>query len=211
MPIFNLKDRTIRLIEVTNVVSVDKKEIAFDTFISQYNLSAKNRETFENFFPVVPSVFSNISGSKEFLELKEVKSIKLSYSADIAVETGIAVAFIQPWYIKPVNISIQGSSYIGAYPYISKEDVDIELIYEKFYNTLAESKGNKNQIMLEIVNNPKKTDRFRGYISSFDFNESVEKPFMLDYDITFLGKPDLKFAIDEGETSVKNDSKIIMT
>jgi len=208
MSLLSLKDRTVRII----VNKASKEDEAFKKSVENYQLETKKREMFEKFFPVVPSsTLRTLPGelTKDLivLELKEVKSIKLSYSADITVEFGISVAFIQPWYIKPVEISITGSSYIGAYPYIANADADIDELYKIFKNNLMEITGNRRLLLLEIVNNPNDTDRFFGYFSKLDFGEDVSKPYILDYDLTFIGASDMKHSNEEGKEGASQDKK----
>ena len=211
MAIFNLKDRAVRFSEQTGAPT---KDTGLITFSSTNRLTLTSRESFSNFFPVIPSIISDIFGIQlviaNTLELKEVKNLKFSYSAEIAQEYGIQVAFLQPWYIKPVTITMQGTSYIGFVPYISVTDDDVAQIYKRMKNTLGEivngKGGNKNKILLEIVNNPKDTDRFLGWFSNFDFTENIEKPFLLDYDITFIGKPDISTASNAANSSANIDN-----
>jgi len=49
------------------------------------------------------------------LPLYGVTKIRLTWSRDIGIRQGLSVNFLQPWYNKPVEIEIEGTSYIGIY------------------------------------------------------------------------------------------------
>jgi len=53
---------------------------------------------------------------------------RVSFSLDVSVGTaqGIAANFIHPWFIKPVTVSLSGSSYIGTF-YNVKDAVTTDL------------------------------------------------------------------------------------
>ena len=69
------------------------------------------------------NIFAGIQGknsSNDKVELLEdlvplfgVQSIDIRWSHTIGVREGISATFLQPWYNKPVEIEIQGLSYIG--------------------------------------------------------------------------------------------------
>jgi hypothetical protein len=53
-----------------------------------------------------------ISGA--LIPLVGIIRLQVRWSHDVAVRQGITSNFMQPWYNKPVEIDIQGESYIGA-------------------------------------------------------------------------------------------------
>lgn len=150
------------------------------------------------------------------LTLSGVNKITFNFSADIAVEMGIGMAIIQPWYMKPAEISIVGHSYLGAFPLVQRRDYDVENIYNNMLQSLNEfssttAPGNRNRFQLSIANNPANADKFIGYIRKFDFSESVERPYLLDYTIDFVGKPVLNSLIGSGKKDAQNAANVIKT
>jgi hypothetical protein len=126
--------------------------------------------------------------SKKLLKLTGVKEVRLNFSSDIAIENGLAVSFIQAWYIKPAEITITGNAYIGAYPVVQRRDADVEVLYNMYLESLNEfgsrtMPGNKKIFQLQIVNNPRNADFYYGYIKNFEFGENVENPYLLEYTI----------------------------
>ena len=146
--------------------------------------------------------------------LSGANSISFSYAADIAVEMGIGRAFIQPWYIKPTEIKIQGTSYLGAFPFIQKRDDDVATVYAMYLKSLNEFShrtmpGDKTLFRLQVANNPMNTDIFYGYIRKFDFKETQDKPYVLEYDIEFVGKPRLQKVSENSSMQATKDKNLI--
>jgi hypothetical protein len=181
-----LKDRTVRIFTepLENVVSRPEKEIPLE-----YSIISK-----------IPKEIKRLISEVNQIELIGTNRIRITYESGIAVESGLVVAFIQPWYIKPVSIEISGHSYLGAFQYISKDDKQIEDIYNLYLNSLKEIEFTKEKRVfgIEIANNPSGTDRFIGYITKFFFTESIENPYLLNYELNFVGKPILEHKKEQG-------------
>ena len=147
--------------------------------------------------------------TKEILSFKYVQKIDITSAAAIAIENGLVLSFIQPWFIEPASIKIVGSSYLGAYDSISNEDKDVENIMSFFnsclspYNYTTGTSGNKAPIELTMENNPSNTKVYIGYIKQFEFNENVEKAYLLDYTIDFVGRPSSWVALNSGTSRGK--------
>jgi len=224
MAILNPQDRTVRLsfYNSANIYSPN----SFDGIAKQLSASREAVQTMTKILPIAPivSVTSTLYPKGiDYIELKSVESISFKFSADIAVEPGLRVAFIQPWYIKPVDITIRGNSYIGAFPFVSNPDNDIGDIFYRLdrglkeiptgsevasnlYNDIIKSDDSiflRMPIRLEITNNPNNTKRFRGFIKDFSFSENLSKAFLLDYTIEFVGK----YEMDNSRQNGKNDAE----
>jgi hypothetical protein len=222
--IYTLKDRTIRMYKYDAFYGADNE---LGKNLAQSTQTSSN--FFNRFFPSgvnplnivmnpfgVPTQALGLQTAEQYaiakgydiLTFKAVESINISYKAAIAVEQGLIRSFIQPWYIEPAVIKISGTSYLGCFFDISNADKDIEKIYKFFNDRLCEggtkaAPGDKKEVALDIVNNPVRTDRFVGHITSFDFEEKVDKPYLLTYNIEFVGKPDVdriyEVAVNEAE------------
>jgi hypothetical protein len=53
--------------------------------------------------------------SSTFIPLVGVQRLTIRWTHDVAVRSGLTANFLQPWYNKPVEISITGESYMGAF------------------------------------------------------------------------------------------------
>lgn len=214
MSLFTLKDRTVRMYSYTDStlasVATEKefkeqrgKEL---TYQKGFNLKA--------FFPafVTQPITFNTDKNKvqDLVELKEVKKIGFDFNMNLGVELGISRAFLQPWFMEPAKISIEGASYIGAFNGLdTATDDDVQQTYNLFIRRFAELKGDRRQIVLEVVNNPQDAQRFIGYITRFTFDESVDNPYILNYQISFQGKPDIFISDAKGKETNKADKKVV--
>ena len=185
-------------------ITVDKQQKNFLSFSKEKGLTTTQPSFFGKFFPVFTAPMKTIGLSADELAIeniitfKEVSKISFDFRNAVALENGLTKSLLQPWYIEPAAIHISGASYLGAWFDISNEDTDVEDFYRMFTDNFAEITGNRNVIVLEVVNNPKNTDRFYGYIQSFNFSEDVSQPYVLKYEIDYIGKPEFD--------SVKNDA-----
>jgi hypothetical protein len=131
---------------------------------------------------------------RQSITLRGVSNLSVSHSADVASETGVVTSFLQPWFIKPVNISIRGTSYLGVYPLISVSDRDVENILKKFrqaandFTDLYGTSGNQSPFLLELNGYPKGARKFLGYLKSLNWSEDVKQANILDYSIEFIGR-----------------------
>jgi len=192
MPLAPIKDRTISL-----TLESDIKENSTN---SNSTVLRKPSQSFTDKF--IPS--SGIAGAvaRKVLNLKPDPTLRLvgpmaidfTYEAEVAVEDGLFTSYIQPWFVKPVSISIRGESYLGTYTLISRADKDVESALKKMLESLNDFSarvghpGTKSRVLLEIRNNPRNARRFLGYIRRLNFGENVSTPFILNYEIGFVGR-----------------------
>ncbi len=130
------------------------------------------------------------------LTLTGPQSIRFGYSVDVAIEKGLFTSFMQPWFIAPIEIEIMGESYIGTFPVISKADADISGVLEMLHTVANDFSGINGTpadadkaVLLEIRNNPRVAKSYLGFLRKFEFGEKVENPYLLDYNIGFVGIP----------------------
>jgi hypothetical protein len=130
----------------------------------------------------------------ESLTMKGVTYISVNHAADVASEPGVVTSFLQPWFIKPVAITLRGTSYLGAYPLISVSDRDVENLLKKFravandYTSLYGTPGSQSRVLLELNGYPRGARRFLGYLKTFNWTEDVKNANLLDYTLEFLGR-----------------------
>jgi len=151
--------------------------------------------------------------SNEFpeIELIGVNEIKLEFNSPVAISTGLKIAFLQPWYIKPVRITASGNSYLGSFSGDYKKDTNVQDIYKILDDLLSENNllQTQDRIKLTIENNPEKTNIFYGFISRFDFTENIDKPFLLSYSFSFDGTTDASMSFSDGRYKAKKDEEKI--
>jgi hypothetical protein len=200
MPLFPTKDRTIRL--------------TLETFApdgSSQGTPASQPRYVSQFIPnsgLLGGLVSLISkGTPETtLDLIGPTSIDIAFSADVAAEPGLETSYIQPWFIKPIPITIKGTSYIGAYTGLARADRDAKGILQKFrraqndFSDLGGKPGNSARLLLELVGMPYGMSRFLGHIKDFTITESVDKAYLLNYTLSFIGRniDDAKVRIGKG-------------
>lgn len=189
MPLFPVKDRTIRL----TLESISKDGTRQGTAASQPRYVSQ-------FIPNSGLLGGLVSGGQKLLGVEATldligpTSIDIGYSAGVAAEPGLATNFTQPWFIKLIPITIKGTSYIGAYSGLSRADRDAKAILQKFrrsqndFADLGGKPGTTQRVMLEMVGLPYGMSRFLGYFTDFNVNESVDKAYLLNYTMMFLGR-----------------------
>lgn len=145
--------------------------------------------------------------------LKGANYISVSHQADVAVDSGLSTSFFQPWYIKPVAISIRGQSYLGAYPLVSPSDRDVERLLQKFrvaandFSTLFGKRGSGERFLLELNGYPKGARKFLGYLRRLDWTEDVKNANLLDYTIEFIGRNVDNAALAKGKAGSDSDKR----
>ncbi len=128
------------------------------------------------------------------LDLIGPTSIDIAYAADVAAEPGLFTSFLQPWFIKPVRITIAGNSYIGAYSGMARADRDAKGILDRFkrsqndFADLGGKPGNAARLLVEMTGLPRGMSRFLGYIEDFSIKEGVDKAYLLGYSVQFVGR-----------------------
>jgi len=219
MSVLFLKDRTITIKSLPIITKNVKK-------IAAQNLEQKYIEIPYGPYPANPlndpilkevndafqtQILSYFNKNTLMVKLIGVNSISFSFESTIAMEPGVSMAFMQPWYIKPASISVKGHSSLGAFQYISKDDKQIEDIYKIYVGALQELKFTKDSRVfeLDIANNPQGTDKFMGYITKFDFTEEIDVPFLIKYDLSFIGKPIVQAKQDQAFKNAISDQAIL--
>lgn len=128
-----------------------------------------------------------------FLDLKSVYNISVRHEASVAVETGLFTNFMQPWSIKPRAIEIRGTTYLGAYTFLSSKDREGERLIGLYKSTLNDFSGNfgqagsRKRVVLLLRGYPPGSRNFSGYITSLVFSETVENANLVDYTLSFIG------------------------
>ncbi len=188
MPLFPVKDRTIRMTLETRGANG-----------SSQNTAASQPRFVSQFIPNSGLLGGLVSGSglrgvESTLDLIGPTSIDIAYSSDVAAEAGLFTSFIQPWFIKPVRITIAGTSYIGAYAGMARADRDAKGILDRFRRSqndfvdLGGKPGNAARLLIEMTGLPRGMSRFLGYIEDFNIKEGVDKAYLLGYTIQFVGR-----------------------
>ena len=200
MPLFPVKDRTIRL--------------TLETFApdgSSQGTPASQPRYVSQFIPnsgLLGGLVSNLRKAtpEATLDLIGPTSIDIGFSADVAVESGLETSYMQAWFIKPIPITIKGTSYIGAYTGLARADRDAKGILQKFrrsqndFSDIGGKPGNSARLLLELLGMPYGMSRFLGHITSFNITESVDKVYLLNYTLSFVGRniDDAKVRIGKG-------------
>jgi hypothetical protein len=120
-----------------------------------------------------------------------VTELNINFETVLGEVQGIYKTTLQPWYYKPVTINIKGEMYLGAFQgsddLHSKGESTVRNMSSQInaFNQLFKSgEFERQKVYLTIDQEPY---NFNGYITSFDYTESVSKPFVLDYSIKFYG------------------------
>ncbi len=193
-----LRDRTISL-RLESEVSETKgnKKVSTkktDSFVRRF-MPNKTAEGF---------ISSRLPGEGAVF-LRGPTKVSWGFEAAIGDDQGIFTSHLQPWFIKSIPISIDGSSYIGAFPGLSVSDQDVEKTLQKFKKTSSDftprngQKGNKERFVLEIRGGPRGTRRFMGYLLQLNFSEDVKDPYFLNYSIRFIGRNIEEVAVADGK------------
>jgi hypothetical protein len=188
MPLFPVKDRTIRLtLENRSPSGIPQATNASQPrFISQFIPNSG----------LLGGIVANtpLGGVNKTLDLVGPTSIDINYSSDVGAEPGLFTSFLQPWFIKPVNITISGTSYIGAYSGMARVDRDAKGILERFmkaqndFSDLGGNPGTSQRILIEFTGMPRGMSRFLGYITSLSIKEGIDRAYLLGYTMSFIGR-----------------------
>jgi len=190
MPLFPVKDRTIRLTleKVTKDGSSQATTASQPRFISQFIPNSG----------VLGGIVANLGKSpvEATLDLVGPVSIDINHSAAVAAEPGLFTSFLQPWFIKPVTVTITGTSYIGAYSGMARADRDAKGLLEKFRSSQNDfidlgggKPGSGRRILLELTGLPRGLSRFIGYMTDLNFKEGIQTAYLLNYTMSFVGRP----------------------
>ena len=190
MPMFPVRDRTI-------VLTLESSLLEY-TSVGPTVLTTPSQPFVNKFLPSTGlggAVMQNVFGVTDpSIELVGANSIDISHDAAVAEETGLFTSYLQPWFIKPVHITIKGESYLGAYLGVSRGDNEAKRILEAFrkslndFTALAGKPGTKERVQLEIRGYPKGMRKFFGYLTKFSTQEQVTNAYILSYDLSFVGR-----------------------
>jgi len=174
---------------------------------------------------VFPAAFSG--GNR--LELPIVDSIKIKHAVAIGKIFGLTRNVMQPWHAELVEITITGSSYIGAFQNIinkktNKEENlyahqnygeegpvfntwnDITNYFLQYQNDLADINYlyTNYPLTLYIANEPGQP--YSGFIENIDGGENISKPFIIDYTINFIGISSSSYNKTSAQKTAEQDS-----
>ncbi len=148
-----------------------------------------------------------------FITLKGPSKITISHKTGVAEEEGLYTSFIQPWFVQNVDITVTGTSYLGAFPLLSSGDKDAQSLIQALYTTLNDFSGiagpigTRSRLVLTLKGNPDKARAFIGYIKQVDFSESVESAYLIDYTLTFVGRNLENMKIQEAKNRAREANK----
>jgi len=156
------------------------------------------------YYPVLDSDRLKKAAEPIKVDLFEVTAVRESTVADVAVFTGVAGSVIQPWYFKPMEVDIEGKSYIGAFdPGIFStnvgKDPDIEKILtlrDKVTEIFSKPSAAPKEMFyaeLEYGQQDNELKRgvyqsLRGHIADITINEEEGTPYVKTYTIKFVGE-----------------------
>ena len=154
-------------------------------------------------------------------ELSEVTAVRQSTSADVTTFNGVTRSVIQPWYFKPIEMTIEGKSNMGIFdPGVFSvnvgNDADIEkilqlrdAIQEVF---MSPETVDKDDFYVTIKYGATDTElkrtalqELRGHISGIDISEEESTPYIKSYTIKFVGEFLTAFNIKAGVNRRKAD------
>jgi hypothetical protein len=207
MPLALLKDRTISL-------TLEKD---YEAKLSGTQAVLSN-DLFQQFLPTttgVPgSILNKLSTVNPTIILKGPNYMSFDHVADVAEENGLFTSFLQPWYIRPVNIQIRGGSYLGAYTLLSVPDGDLELTLAMFrksqgdFSNQVGTPGDRQRVVLNIQNNPQGSRTFLGYFKRLTFSDEIKSAYLLDYQIDFVGRNIDNLGIATGKANAAADRQV---
>jgi len=149
-------------------------------------------------------------------EIEGVTKIGYEFAGSVANVQGIAKSIFQPWYFKPVKISIDGNTYIGTY---KDDDGDTNLrggntvtnfleLMQKLNNYYKS--GSDKYLELQITDD-KNDYCFNCYIENFRFDDEVDNPFMYSYSIELIGISSIFEVYNTAQNNFKEDANKIVT
>lgn len=190
MPLLPVKSRTIKI-----TLENDLKTVADPN--SGAVTPPTSKAFTDRFIPttgVAGSVANRIRGPQKTLTLVGPTAIDIGFEAGVAEEMGLFTSFLQPWFIKPVQVTIKGESYLGTYAVASRGDKDAQNLLAKFKRSLNDfspmvgTPGTQERAYLDIGNNPIGMKKFFGYIKRLTFSEQISNPYMIGYEMSFVGR-----------------------
>jgi len=163
------------------------------------------------------------------IRLPIVTSIRITHGIAIGKVFGLTRNVMQPWHAELVTIDLQGSSYIGAFQALinKKTGYREDLYTHQTYGERGTFSNTWNQIIsiflqyqdnlidishlysneplrFEIQNDPGQP--YNGFIESIDGSENVSKPFIIDYNIKFIGTSSASYNKKKAEKAAAEDT-----
>jgi len=146
----------------------------------------------------------------DYYTFPHVQNIELKYARDVSEQYGLQAFSVLPWYTKAVVVTVKGLDYLGSFvsagslPLIKtlanslvinqmRDElmaVDAMLAYPGVVNTDDAAQNNNIGFLSAItIGIPGEVDRVElmGFIKGLDISESVEKPFLHSYTLTYIG------------------------
>ena len=148
------------------------------------------------------------------LTLSGVNSISGALATDTGTDMGVSTWFIQPWYIKPVPITLKGTSYLGTYPSVSVPDRDFERLLKMFktvandFSSLYGAQGTKERVLLELNGYPQGAARFLGLLGSLTWDEEVKNANVINWSLTFVGRSTDGYSVMRGKNGAITSAAI---
>lgn len=203
------RDRSISLTLESELNATSKKPFVTNgAFVSKYLPSSGLLSNVTN-----RPLNKGVAGPKT-LTLSGVTNIQGEMAADVGEDLGVATSFLQAWYIKPIPITLSGTSYLGTYPGLSVGDRDFENLIKKFkyvandFTTLYGSPGKKERVLLEINGYPDGAIRFIGFISRLNWSEEIRNANVINWTLGFIGRSADNLVLYQGHQNSDNTKQI---
>ena len=161
---------------------------------------------------------------EDFLELVEVTTFDVQSSAGTAISMGVKRGVIQPWYFGPYSINVVGKSYIGAYAdnrinYGRDENAGrlieyTQMIKDSFLNGDSSILGNPSgiRVILSCIDPATPSffgisSQYEGFIDDIKYTESEDLPYMLTYNVKFVGELYQSLNANKGKTAAATNKR----
>lgn len=171
---------------------------------------------------------------RDYYTFPHVQNIELKYARDVSEQYGLQAFSVLPWYTKAVVVTVKGLDYLGSFvsagslpliktvatPLVINQmrdelmAVDAMLAYPGVVNT-DDAAQNKNIGFLSAITIgiPGEVDRVElmGFIKGLDISESVEKPFLHSYTLTYIGLDNYFYRQKTAADRVNADAAVATT
>jgi hypothetical protein len=188
MPLYPVRDRTISLTTepLAPAASAANPAATQPAFVSQF---IPNSGLLGG---LTSGGLASLGKAPASVSLIGPTAISMKFAAGVAADSGLFTNFLQPWFIKPIQVIIRGNSYIGAYSGLSRGDNDAQAILQTFRTSQNDFRsgggaGTGQRILLKLSGMPSGFSRFMGFITDFDIDEAIKTVYLLDYSLSFIG------------------------